>query len=177
MSSQNQKIEILTIYKQIKNNRSRSFVIAKCFCGKIFQTRADGIKSGHCRSCGCLNIIQIMKDLKTHGKSYTSTYRTWANMITRCYNKNTPYYHKYGGRGIKVCHKWRNSFESFLQDMGERPEGRYSIDRIDENGHYEPKNCRWLSLSENSRRGTINRNKIYGNPGAKHEKEETRQKV
>ena len=74
-------------------------------------------------------------------------YATWNNLKQRCYNKNNPSYIHYGGRGIKVCDRWLKSLENFIQDMGERPEGT-SIDRINNDGNYEPSNCRWATKSQ-----------------------------
>lgn len=92
--------------------------------------------------------------MKTHGKSRTKTYKSWEAMKNRCSNIRSPYYPRYGGRGIIVCDRWL-SYLNFLEDMGERPEGT-TLDRIDNDGNYEPDNCRWIALSaqQNNRKDT-----------------------
>lgn len=86
----------------------------------------------------------------TKGK-VTTEYRIWSCMIDRCENVNTPAYSDYGGRGIKVCERWRNSFESFLSDVGKRPSKNHSLDRLNNDGNYEPGNFRWATRKEQSR--------------------------
>lgn len=99
-----------------------------------------------------------------HGLTDSPTYRSWATMKNRCLNPNTPRYKDYGGRGIKVCDAWINSFVSFYQDMGERPPGM-TLDRINTNGNYEPSNCRWASNQLQARNKRLSHRNISGCAG------------
>ena len=92
----------------------------------------------------------------THGMSKTSTYHIWSSMKARCSNPNHQNYHRYGGRGVSVCSEWADSFEQFLEDMGERPKGM-SLDRIDVNGNYSADNCRWATAKQQMRNTSVNR--------------------
>lgn len=121
----------------------------RCECGAISVLRANNLtspyKSKTCISCKHKN---VGRRNATHGMHNTPTYRSWEATRGRCYRKNIKSFENYGGRGIKVCDRWRYSFENFLSDMGVCPQG-YQLDRIDVDGDYEPGNCRWVSRQEN----------------------------
>lgn len=115
----------------------------KCECGREKAVKAAILRKGESTSCGCLH----REAVTTHGMSNTRTFKSWDTMKQRCFNSNAPDFDRYGGRGIKVCERWRTSFSAFLEDMGERPEG-YTLDRIDNEGDYELDNCKWSTGSE-----------------------------
>ena len=100
-------------------------------------------------SCGCGSTRRKWKSSATS----PNTYRSWEHMLDRCYNEKHPHYKHYGGRGITVCDRWRESFDAFLEDMSERPDG-LTLDRIDNERGYEPGNCQWSTYKEQNRNKT-----------------------
>ena len=130
-----------------KTKAKTPIMLCRCDCGATKEVRYFNLQSGNTVSCGCAH-----KDaVTTHGLTKTFEYGIWEGIVQRCTNPNSKYYEYYGGRGIRICEKWRNSFEDFLKDMGKRPSTRHSIDRIDNSGNYEPNNCKWITMHEQAR--------------------------
>lgn len=117
----------------------------QCDCGKTTTTHGDSLRRGASVACGCFKLDQSTR----HGMSRTPTHISWSSMIQRIDDSNHPQWKRWGGRGIKVCERWR-LFENFLSDMGEKPEGK-SLDRINNEGDYEPGNCRWADVKTQQR--------------------------
>lgn len=147
-----QKFARLTVVEPAGRNDGNEILWrCLCECGNQKNVTTYALKSGTVRSCGCIKREQLAARNYKHGGSVggklSPTYQSWTSMWSRCTNPNTTIYRYYGGRGIKIASRWE-SFETFLADMGERPSLKLSLDRIDNNGNYEPNNCRWATRSQ-----------------------------
>lgn len=134
--------------------------LCKCDCGNEVEINGNNIKSGRTISCGCYNKEIITNRNFKHGHNTrnktSSEYIAWCNMVARCENHNDARYDTYGARGIIVCEEWRKDFSSFLKHIGLKPSKKYSIDRINNNGNYEPGNVRWGTDEQQFRNKTDN---------------------
>jgi hypothetical protein len=127
------------------HGRSRVSWLCECDCGATKTILACNITCGKTTSCGkCVNVAANMR-----------VHRVWSSMLSRCRNRNHRAFHLYGGRGISVCDRW-SSFSAFLTDMGQPPEG-HSLDRVNNDGNYEPANCRWATKNEQANNTRANR--------------------
>lgn len=137
-----------TVVSEAQQRGIHRFAICRCECGAERAVKLVNLRHGGSLSCGCLS-RELAGNPTRHGNSrnghQTAEYRAWQAMIQRCTNPKNDNFEYYGGRGIKVCDRWRNSYADFLGDMGRRPSRRHSIDRKDNDGNYEKGNCRWAT--------------------------------
>lgn len=138
----------------------------RCDCGNFVAVRIGNLRSGNTRSCGCLQRKRASEMNTIHGAANEPEFDAYTAMIARCTNSAHTSYRNYGARGVRVCDAWMESFWSFIADVGSRPSSRHSLDRIDNNGHYESKNVRWATRREQMRNCRINRVIVFNDESA-----------
>ncbi len=137
-----------------------------CACGMSVVVTGGNLRAGSTKSCGCLIRELRAGGYPQHAMCDSKEYSSYHSMKQRCCNPSNDAYSYYGGRGIVICSRWLESFENFFEDMGPIPGDGFSIDRIDNNGNYEPKNCKWATKLEQSQNTRATRNITIG--GASH---------
>jgi len=157
------KISRLLVVRDTGKRSSNGFIVwlCRCDCGNFAEVRADCLKKGSTRSCGCLrkeiakeNMRKLGINRYKHGDSKIRIYRIWCHILSRCLNPKHKKYRYYGGRGIKVCPEWRNDYLAFKHwALANGYKENLTIDRINNDGNYGPNNCQWLTKSDNSRKG------------------------
>lgn len=154
-----QRFGRLVAIRREPNSGRHTMWLFTCDCGASLVTHLDAVRAGRSTSCGCLRADQIRERSLTHGhrvgRRASRTLKSYQHAKSRCFNPNDAKFPVYGARGITMCKRWADNFEEFLADMGECPDG-LTLDRIDVNGNYEPRNCRWATPHTQIRNKTNN---------------------
>jgi hypothetical protein len=146
---------LTVIHRVYSSYAARPTWFCQCDCGNSKIVRGANLKTGSVASCGCLVKERIISMNTTHGLSHVPEYNVWTGMIKRCHVPSNKDYPRYGGRGITVCDRWKESFEDFYLDMGPRPSAEHSIEREDNSKGYGPGNCKWATPVEQTRNRSI----------------------
>lgn len=160
---QNERFGRLIFVEARGSRRNRRGIAARialfaCDCGRQVVRDLNSVRCGHTRSCGCL-LDNFRVGPRSHGESTSKLWgkggspewRSWKAMRNRCEQPRVSGYARYGGRGIRICEQWRRSFSAFLRDLGRKPGPEYTLERLDPDGNYEPKNCRWATRDQQRR--------------------------
>lgn len=160
MSEESTRFGRLTFTGQSEVRERHTYWLCRCDCGNTKWFYAGNVKRGKSKSCGCLRNELTKVRCTSHGyirnHVYPPEYSSWNSMRKRCSSPKIPNFPAYGGRGIKVCERWQDSFAAFFKDVGPKPSPDHQLDRINTNGNYEPGNVRWVTRKQNCRNGRHN---------------------
>lgn len=156
------RLTVRDYYFAPESGFTRCWLICDCSCGGKRRITLNHFKRQDNMSCGCIRTDRNLTLNLIDGRRKLPEYMVWNSMKQRCLNPNNDSYHHYGGRGITVCDRWIEDFANFINDMGRRPSDDLTIERINNDGNYEPGNCKWATMKEqslNQRRSKKNKNK------------------
>ncbi len=143
-----QRIGKLVVIRVSDRKGKGTFWECRCDCGTVKVMNGHVLRRGEATGCGCNRVRSHLIHGEARTDKHSREYITWCNVKQRCTDPDHNRYYRYGGRGIRMCDRWLHSFQAFLEDMGRRPSSKHSIDRINNDGDYEPHNCRWATSME-----------------------------